>query len=389
MIRTRYIYFILGVSCYYFLPIILWATNVPYLYYYGDVLILITGYLVLCMGLGYCGEDQRKIRSGLEITLTEFIVSAVSLSYAMFMMRALLRLENDYWKLIWRMLIYPVYFECLVMIPVRLFIRGRLSNEMNVMKVMAVVHAQCHISTMGKILSMSFNSYYLLFLSALLLNFGKFFGRSSIGIRDNIVKKCLLVLFSRCKSSSRETDLPATDIPLDKMEIKRAIPEGDASPVYPNSRTSRERKINTTNLVNNVLIFTEIFADNSSVVMAAFCIKMFYPIRSVFMFPFPDKPLIDQDIVILITIQLITAIPFDILTIYINEFYFKKELFATWKVIMKQKYRYYGFLIYGLLSMGLIGLIYMSLNVPRVLFCTSNNICDCTQTKLALELLTC
>lgn len=86
------------------------------------------------------------------------------------------------------------------------------------------------------------------------------------------------------------------------------------------------------------------------------------------MYPYPTATLTAGDVAYTTATQVICAIIFDLITLYVAERYLKLPILKTWSAMWEKKYKFFGFLLFGLLTMGLLGVCFVS---TRVIFANS------------------
>ncbi|KAF2077512.1 hypothetical protein CYY_001211 [Polysphondylium violaceum] len=344
MVETKFYLWVIGViGLFMLVPWSFFAGDVTYWYWLGDVILLIIGYTGLCFVMGYVGKSyqthKERLSNGFAFLGTEILVSATALMYGMFMIQLYIGFSNIA-KIAWRLVIHPIYFEVLMMIPVRLLVTKQMEKKgANIMHSLAVVHAQAHISTLGRMMISTINEIEFTVVSVILLNIGKLVFRSSVQLRDKAANRVLKKVMGK-----------------ENQESKR--------------------------FVRAVGLYTEMIMENASIPASAFTMWTFYNIRGLFFFPYPDSGEFTlADATINVAIQLGIAFVFDILTLLINERYFHLPLDRAWKRMKEKWLPFFGFLLYGLISMGSIGIIYMACRVPRFLTCDTQDVCSCKFVK--------
>ncbi|EGC34432.1 hypothetical protein DICPUDRAFT_153330 [Dictyostelium purpureum] len=311
-------------------------------YWLGDIILLIVGYTGLCFVMGYVGKRYQTTKerrwNGFKFLTTEILVSATALVYGMFLIQLYTNFSN-YAKMAWRLLVHPVYFECFMMIPVRMLVTNQLEKKggSSIMSTLAVVHAQAHISTLGRMMISTINEIEFTVISVLLLNLGKMVFRSTVQLRDETANKIALKLFN----------------------VK--VTEKDSK-----------------GFVRAIGIYTEMIMENASIPASAYTMWAFYKVRGMFFFPYPDSGEFTlAEATINVVIQLSIAFVFDAITLFINERYFGYPLERAWKKMKQHWLPFFGFLLYGLMTMGMVGIIWMACKVPRFVTCSSYDVCSC------------
>ncbi|EFA84867.1 putative transmembrane protein [Heterostelium album PN500] len=340
MFETKFHVYVIGaIGLFLMVPWGMFAGDESYWFWLGDVLLLVVGYCGLCFVMGFLGKKyqttRERLNNGLAFLGTETLVSATALLYGMFFIQIYANFSN-YAKIAWRLIVHPIYFEIFMMIPVRLLVTKQMEKKgVSIMHSLAVVHAQAHISTLGRMMISTINEIEFTIISVFLLNIGKLVFRSSVQIRDKYASK----VFEKVMGAEHK-------------ESKK--------------------------FVRAVGLYTEMIMENASIPTSAFTMWVFYNFRGLFFFPFPDGGSFTLgEAVINAVIQLALAVPFDILTLIINERYFGLPLERAWKKMREKWLPFFGFLIYGVITMGMIGVIWMACRLPRFITCKSEDVCSC------------
>ncbi|KYR02398.1 putative transmembrane protein [Tieghemostelium lacteum] len=348
MLVTKFYLWVFGViGLFLVVPFTMWSGGEPFWFWLGDIILLLIGYTGLCFVMGWVGKSYQTLRerrnNGLAFLGTEVLVSATALVYGMFLIQLYSQFSNTA-KIAWRLIVHPIYFEILMMIPVRMLVTRQMEKKgVNIMHTLAVVHAQAHISTLGRMMISTINEYTLTIVSVLLLNIGKLAFRSSVHFRDR-----------------------AAGIVINKV-------------------TGAKQK-ETKKFVRAVGLYTEMIMENASIPASAFTMWAYYNVRGLFFFPYPsqdgvDVPFTLGEATINVAIQLGFAFVFDFLTLYINERYIKLPLDRAWRKMKGKWLPFFGFLLYGVGTMGMVGVIWMACKLPRFLSCSNLDICTCKFVK--------
>ncbi|EGG23556.1 putative transmembrane protein [Cavenderia fasciculata] len=340
MLQTKfYLWVVAAIGLFLVVPWGMNAGDQSYWYWLGDVLLLIIGYTGLCFVMGYVGKSYQtnpeRIKNGFAFLGTELLVSACALAYGMFLIQLYSNFSNVS-KIAWRLLVHPIYFEIFMMIPVRLLVTKQMERKgVNIMHSLAVVHAQAHISTLGRMMISTINQTEFTIVSVLLLNIGKLVFRSSVQLRDRLASNMI-------------------------------------------SKITHHEHKESKKFVRAVGMYTEMIMENSSIPASAFTMWVFYDNRGLFFFPYPDGGTFTLGEAALNSfIQLIGAFVFDIITLWINERYFGLPLERAWKKMRENWAPFFGFLIYGIATMGMGGIIWMACKLPRFVTCSSHDVCSC------------
>eukprot|EP01133_Synstelium_polycarpum_P012502 gene12502-14675_t len=317
-------------------------TAIPWgMFWLGDVLLLVVGFTGLSFVMGYIGKPyqttQERRKNGFSFLFVELLVSASALVYGMFFLMMYSNFSNI-GRIAWRLVIHPIYFEVCMMIPVRLLVTKQMEKRgVNILHTLGVVHAQAHISTLGRMMISTINQVDTTIWSVVLLNVGKLVFRSSVQVRDRMASKVL-----------------SKFIKHEHQESKK--------------------------FVRAVSLYSEMIMENASIPASCFAMWCFYNAQAVFFFPYPDGEHGSWtlgDAALNAFIQIIIAVFFDILTLWINERYFSLPLERAWKKMREQWLQFFGFMIFGVAVMGLGGCVWMAARYPRFVQCHSLDVCSC------------
>eukprot|EP01133_Synstelium_polycarpum_P007467 gene7467-8736_t len=334
-----YLWTLAAIALYIVVPYGMYYGDHSYWFWLGDVILLVFGYCGLSFVMGYIGKPYQttseRRRNGLAFLGTEVLVSATALVYGMFLINVYSGFSN-YLKVAWRLVVHPIYFEIFMMIPVRLLVTKQSEKKgVNIMHNLAVVHSQAHISTLGRMMISTIGDTKFTIISVILLNMGKLIFRSSVQIRDKYASKVVSKFIGHEHKESKK-------------------------------------------FVRAVGLYTELIMENASIPSSAFAMWIFYDSRALFFLPYPPGGSFTlADATINVVIQLVVAFPFDILTIWLNERHFNLPMERAWLRMREKWFKFFGFLIYGVATMGMVGVLYMAAKVPRFVTCGSQDVCSC------------
>ena len=127
--------------------------NFPFWYYYLDVLLLFTSYVFAAMGFGFASNTtdaplRKKLQDGLRFTLIEALVTAVALIYGLLLMPVYAKLSASQ-RVLWRVIVHPLYFEVLIFVPVRLSIQRLYRRFNSPLVALEMTHSETHLVMVG------------------------------------------------------------------------------------------------------------------------------------------------------------------------------------------------------------------------------------------------
>jgi len=267
------------------------------------------------------------------------IVSASALLYVMGLMPLYIKLSPEY-RVLWRVFAHSAYFEIVMMVPVRYFVSKQLRDN-DVLKALAVVHAQAHVSSIGRLMLSGVGDLQLVTVTILLVNFGRFLFRSTGLMRDRLMNA-----------------------------VMRRNKVADAE--------EAEEAFRYTQFVRAVSLHVDIIMENSTILLAAFTLYAFQDSQIFFMLPFSATKLTFFMALASAFIQYAIGSMFDYAALYTGARFFHMPIAESWEQMKKASGRFFGFLVYGVLTMGMLGTLYMCVCVPRPIWCTTDDMCTCS-----------
>eukprot|EP01116_Phalansterium_solitarium_P015491 TRINITY_DN3428_c0_g1_i1.p1 TRINITY_DN3428_c0_g1~~TRINITY_DN3428_c0_g1_i1.p1 ORF type:complete len:515 (+),score=79.82 TRINITY_DN3428_c0_g1_i1:43-1587(+) len=317
-----------------------------YWWYYVDILVVVPVYCVGAFFMGFLGSASdnvsrfQQFTTGIWYMMIEVCVSAAALIYGMALIPIYLTLSPIH-QAVWRVTLHSFYFEVFMMIPVRWLVSRQLKS-LSVLKSLPVVHAQAHISSIGRMMLAGFSDLWIAAITIVLVNVGKLLFRMTSPWRDSLFNK----MFSRKVFSSEK-----------EAEDDQAFKQ----------------------FVRAISLHVDIIMETSCVVTGGVCLYLFLPHAEFFMLPFPNNgvPLTITLAVSSICIQLVVGAIFDCAALYCGARYLKMPVSETFEQMKAHSGPFFGFLIYGVATMGTMTTLFMACRVPRPMFCASNDICSC------------
>jgi len=334
---------------------LLYVSNFPYWYYYLDTLAIALVYVFGSCATGYlvCNRElncREKIRAGVVFLGSELIVTGTTMIYGMFIL-AYYGMMSTVVKLAWRLTVHPIFFEFLVMVPARVIVKKKVSLRTSILSTLLIVHGHSHVYSLGRIMLANINVMALNVGATVALNIGKLVLRLSLNYRDECLAKAASVLKNAVFHNSPSSD---TQPPLTTQECEDKA------------------------MIRAIGIISECIFENIAILSSPVLLYVFQTQKYFFSFPYEGLFTLEYAIMT-ISIQLSIGVVFDVFSIVLIESKCDLPIGHVWTLLLKEKIRYFGFLIYVMLSMGLTAVLYMTAQVPRFFFCTDPyNVCSCS-----------
>lgn len=327
-----------------FFTILIYYKIYPW-FYYLDFMFFVFGFLPIVAHVAYCyimKGDERAVRSTIRFVISELIVIIGALSYTFFLFPFYVKLSDGN-KIIWRLTLHPLWFE-LMLLAQRVLASLDVTEENKYKRFFLALHSIFHYVTIGRMVLFSVNDPYMCLLMITLSNIQEIVGRLTVVWRDERIYK----MFMTCK---RIFGLGKNDIDEFKWDIE----------------------------TYGCIINMEMLLELISIFMSPFMMGLF--MKYEYMFSFNGVAahagsITVASIFLNFVYQLLTEILTDVLCMNFEMKIHKINLAKTWKNIGTKKILL--FCIYGMCTMGSLGMIYTTLILPRAAFCKENNILTCT-----------
>lgn len=299
-------------------------------YYYLDFAFFIFGFLPLSMNVAYNIISEKNMTFTIKFGISELFVIISALCYTFFLYPIFMQLSLTM-KIVWRLFIHPLWFEITMLLPQRVLTSNELSGYDKTTSFLPALHSLFHNVTIGRMLLYSIDNFYVFLFLVTLNNIQEICLRFSLLWRDKFIAKWIY---------------------------------GD--------------KDNDHHIYGSI-ISIEMMLELIGIFISPFMMLLFN--RYDYMFNFNDK----MENMISVTIysffvQLLLEIPTDIICIIYEMRVHKIDLINIWKIIMTKKMII--FCIYGVCTMGILGMLYTTVRLPRFAYCSSNLITSCTYSPI-------
>lgn len=302
-------------------------------YYYLDFSFFLFGFLPLSIHIAYEIISEKDINFTIKYALSQLFVIVSALGYTFFLFPMFLELSDTY-KIIWRLTVHPIWFEITMLLPQRILAAGDKTNTNQYTKFLPVMHSIFHNVTIGRMLLFTLNDIYISLFLITLTNIQEIVLRLTIKWRDDTVSKIF-----------------------------------------------RLKHHDTDNIVHGCVILMEMMLEIVSIFISPIIMAFFMPYGYLFNFNGQIGSSINLSYIISsFFFQLITEVPTDIICMMFEIRSHKIPLHNIWRYIGTK--RNIIFCIYGMCTMGILGMLYTTIRLPRLLFCTEHNILTCTYSPI-------
>lgn len=277
----------------------------------------------------FTGEDQgSRIRWTVMFVTSELFVIASALGYAFFLFPIYTQLSSDIYRGLWRFFLHPIWFELTMLLPQRVIALKEIPNGQTAFRIVPVMHSLFHNATMGWMLVNTIRDTYTMITVTLLSNLQELVLRSTAYKRDAIALRFLY--------KQSPTQICSLYASLLNIQIILEIVAIIISPIIMLA------------FRDYTFIFSWYSASNSSGFAMIIQITVF---------------------------QLFCEFVTDIICILIESKFFNIQ--EAWIEIRSKKFII--FIIYGFCSMGVFGVIYTCMRLPRAVYCFSEtDYCSCS-----------
>ncbi|KAJ3187965.1 hypothetical protein HDU85_006358 [Gaertneriomyces sp. JEL0708] len=320
----------------------LYRSNMTYYWWYADALVLAVSFVSLCIAFGLLGHSpsapqskwlsSQRLKDTLVFTLAEVFVAVFSILYGLWLVPFYNKL-TPLWMLFWRVVIFPVYFEIFVLLPSRFLVeyRSKTSGYIAVTHSLTVLHALSHVMTMSAAMISEIHSWQETLYTVALMSLGRFVVRSTVLRRDRVFRR----LLGMSEDINASKYLIASEVQLEQyMEMSAAI-------------------------------FTPIL------------MYKLQPLSDVFVFSHRGQITIQQ-VVITVAAQTVIGGAFDLLFLYLNATSrMRLPFLKTREEVRLIRVRFVIFLMYALLTMGILVMLWVMIRLPRALVCDNADPCSC------------
>ncbi|TPX66500.1 hypothetical protein SpCBS45565_g04412 [Spizellomyces sp. 'palustris'] len=336
------------------LSIGLWRSGWPWWFYYVDVFIIASHFGVCTFFSGYYGQRRditglqspdwrERTRDGIMFMVIEFVVAVSALAYGIWFIPIYMGLSNEM-RMLWRFTVHPIYWEAIVKLAARHLLISKAGDKLSVLDTLAMAHAQSHLIIMQASMVTTVNTLLNTLTTILTVHVGRFFWRSTDVARTRIFYR----LFRRFITTTEDKkDVSNTEIGY--LEVYKYL-----------------LAIET---------MTEILLENSAVMFLSTTGLLFRNYTNAFWFNQSEIAFEWYHAPLVVTIQIVGAFIFDLLTIYVNSRYTigyrngsNMPLLCSWREIWAYKWRFIGFSAYSLLTMGFIAQVDEHMSSLSVLF---------------------
>lgn len=290
-------------------------------YYYLDFAYFILAFLPISMHLAYDVISDRDMKFAIKYGFSELMVIISALGYTFFLFPIFMNLDDNL-KIIWRLTLHPIWFETTMLLPQRILSTIDINNIKPNRRFLPAMHSIFHNATIGRMLLLSLDNIYMSIFLITLTNI------QEIIMRLSVIKR-------------------------DKIFIKLLYGEKD------------EDYYTYGCIINMEMLFELVGIFISPVMMYSFS-------KYGYLFIFNGAM---NSIFLNFAVQILMEVPTDLLCIIYEKRIHKMDIIKIWHDIMTK--RIFFFCLYGLCTMGILGMIYTCVLLPRALYCSDYNILTC------------
>ncbi|KAJ3016474.1 hypothetical protein HKX48_004014 [Thoreauomyces humboldtii] len=322
----------------------LWRSEMAYYWWYGDAFLLLITYVTMTLSFGYLGAGPfdeaftkaqvRRLRltEALVFTVSEGIVAVSAVVYGIWLMPVYASLSTT-GKLFWRALFHPLYFELLCMTPCHLLIAYRTKRRwIDVLQTLTIAHGQAHMSTMATAMLTELGSWQEVLLGAFVHNLARYASRQTVLLRDRFV--CHLF-----------------KVPFD---------------------------VNQQKYLRSMELQIEVVMDTSANLFAPYMVYAFLGLQNTFMLGYAADNMTTDTLIEAIVFSVGVGTLFDLVYMFTNTNHLQHlPLLKVWGETKPYRFRFNIFLIFSMITMGLLVLLWLTVRVPRAVMCSSDDPCTC------------
>lgn len=306
----------------FFWPIVLMILlllNVRILYYYLDFLYFFFGFLPMSLFAGWIINQKATVMTIL-FGIAEFITICGALSYAFFLFPIFTH-SNAIIQLFWVIFFHPIFFELFLSIGPRILVK--LQKDTNPNMVVLITHAMFHNATIGRMVLFCINETWVLLVAIFVTSVIEYFDRMTLFARDKILLNQLKKKF--------------------KVETEEEIDE--------------EKDTTISSHILNIKMVIEL-----SGIQISFAMMMFF-VKFGLLFSFNRAN--QENMIISLFLQIFFAIVINLLCSAYEIRHLEHDLLVSFQQLFKLPFIL--FITYGNCIMGLIGMIYVTLQESRPL----------------------
>ncbi len=307
-------------------------------FYYLDFLYFAFAFLPISFHTAYENISNRDFKFAIKYATTELFVIISALGYTFFLFPVYMNL-TDAWKILWCLILHPIWFEFTMLLPQRLLATREINKDHEYLNFLPAMHSIFHNATIRRTIFFALDNFYFTVLLITVSNIEEIILRLTVPYRD----KFFLNLFFKLVYTDKESSI-----------------------------------VTYGSIVNMEMLFELVGIMISPAMMLCF-------MKYGYLFIFNNGSM--ESIVYNFIIQLIMEILTDVFCIMYEVRIHKINLLDIWHNFIGKSYwpenrKFFLFCIYGICTMGVLGMIYTTTLLPRALFCSEHNILTCTYNPL-------
>ncbi|EGG21878.1 hypothetical protein DFA_01764 [Cavenderia fasciculata] len=282
-------------------------------------------------------RDHRKARMvAINYTAPDIVVTVFTVVYMFFLLPVYFSIDNNIIRLGWRLVVHPIYWM-IVVIVARQFLTRDISTDDIMLNSNIVLHTFFHHQTLGRIFVFTFQGDGVML--------------TLIGMAVSAIEDVLI----RCIALKRDELVCRFFHGPERAQIE----------VYSQQNLQ----------LRSAIINIQCALEFSGLISAPIFIYLFQQHRQLFHF-FDEANVDPFTLFYLALISIILDLLSETLCTYVEVKYFKLPHKPTWKW-MKDNMWFFGWLVYGSVTMGLFAMLWTCGRTARAFLCTEDNICTC------------
>ncbi|GAM28048.1 hypothetical protein SAMD00019534_112240 [Acytostelium subglobosum LB1] len=347
---SKILYYSIGII--FFLTLfymVLYLKGISYWFYYIDALGVVIMYVLVeflfayNMSLTLQAESapndvsvKKAYKTAYNYSAPDIVVTVFTVVYMFFLLPVYFSIQNDLLRLGWRLVVHPVYWTFIVVVA-RQFLTRDISTDDIMLNTNIVLHTFFHHQTLGKIFVYTFS-----------------------GDEKYLTEVGMIV------AAIEEILLRAVALKRDEWVLSLFYGRTRAKEIVYSQQSLQLRA---------AILNIQVALEFSGLITAPIFIYLFQKWRMLFHF-FDTGDVIP----LVLFYQSLLSIGLDFISeltcTYVECRFFKLPIAPTWKWMKSHKW-FLCWLIYGSLTMGLLGMLWTCARVPRAGLCASNDICSC------------
>jgi hypothetical protein len=362
--------------------------------YHGAHAVLWNQDAVAPLGGARSAADRRRM--ALAYTASELVVIVAALGYNFFLFPVYTQLRSDWQRLAWRLVLHPLWFEAVLVLPARVMVKNELCIDRDEWRFLPAMHALFHSATMGRMLIVGIGDPLIALAATVASNAIELALRLSAHRRDRWTGGATCYRGSAARSGpyamlgSSEFELrlrsggsPDSATPpalggMSRSASTEAQPDEDVAADLVRVAAALEPGA----AVHAQIVNVEMLVELVGIVTGPAVMIFFRDAGAGFFFRFAcpaaagAAPVSVAQMLALTAAQLAVEVPTDLACVWHEVARAGLPLVAAWR--LQRTPAVLAFLCYGTLSMAVLGVVYCGMVLPRAGPCTDAlDLCSC------------